>query len=53
MKAELKSMNNILTYESFQSRSMRDYIIGGPVDPVCKLEGVQGGREEGFNMLHT
>ncbi len=50
LNAELKSMNSILTYESFFVQMCEgwvegsgDGIIGRAVGPICKLEGVQGG----------
>ncbi len=58
LNAELKSMNSILTYESFLSRcegwveGSGDGIIGRAVGPICKLEGVQGGGEDRLDALH-
>ncbi len=43
LNAELKSMNSNLTYESFLSRCVRAGWRAA-VGPICKLEGVQGGR---------
>ncbi len=47
LNAELKSMNSILTYESFLSRCVRAgwraVAMASSVerlDPICKLEGV-------------
>ncbi len=55
LNAELKSMNSILTYESFLSTAVDgsgDGIIGREVGPICKLEGLQGGGEDRLDVLH-
>ncbi len=59
LNAELKSMNSILTYESFLSRCVgagwRAVAMASSVErfgPICKLEGVQGGGGSRLDVLH-
>ncbi len=58
LNAELKSMNSNLTYVRFVQmcegwvEGSGDGIIGRAIGPICKLEGVQGGGEERFDVLH-
>ncbi len=60
LNAELKSINSILTYESFMSRCVRAgwraVAMASSVERldlrICKLEVVQGGGEDRLDVLH-
>ncbi len=59
LNAELKSMNSNLTYVSVLSRCVRAgwraVAMASSVErlePICKLEGVQGGGEDRLDVLH-